>query len=125
MTSIRPPGVVSAFPEPTTPPEPPTRFNKDELVRRSYELAHRVLEVGERTFHRALGRAASVMPEGPVGGLCGMMASSPLSAETLLFGYAQGMFPMDRRGRIVWNCPDPRCVVPLDRLTCLRACRAI
>jgi leucyl/phenylalanyl-tRNA--protein transferase len=105
---------VSLFPPPTS--AQPSAFSKDELVRRGYELAHRALEFGERTFHRALGRAAAAMPEGSVGGLCGMMASLPFTSETILFGYAQGMFPMEKRGRIVWNCPDPRCVVPLDKL---------
>jgi leucyl/phenylalanyl-tRNA--protein transferase len=91
-------------------------FSKDELVRRGYEFAHRALEFGERSFHRALGRVAAVTPEGSVGGLCGMMASLPFTPETILFGYAQGLFPMETRGRIVWNCPDPRCVVPLEQL---------
>jgi leucyl/phenylalanyl-tRNA---protein transferase len=91
-------------------------FSKDELVRRGYEFAHRALEFGERSFHRTLGRMAAVTPEGSVGGLCGMMASLPFTPETILFGYAQGLFPMETRGSIVWNCPDPRCVVPLDKL---------
>ncbi len=106
---------VSIFPPPTSESAPPP-FSKDELVRRGYELAHRALEFGERTFHRALGRAAALMPEGSVGGLCGMMASLPFTSETILFGYAQGLFPMEKRGKIVWSCPDPRCVVPLDQL---------
>lgn len=107
---------VSVFPPPTSESAHPAPFSKDELVRRGYELAHRALEFGERSFHLALGRAASVTPEGSLGGLCGMMASLPFTAETILFGYAQGMFPMEKRGMIVWNCPDPRCVVPLDQL---------
>jgi leucyl/phenylalanyl-tRNA--protein transferase len=48
--------------------------------------------------------------------MCGVMARLPFSPEQILLGYAQGMFPMEKRGEIYWNCPDPRCVVPLDRL---------
>jgi leucyl/phenylalanyl-tRNA--protein transferase len=95
---------------------PPVRFNKDELIRSGYEFLNRAAEFGERTYHRALGRAAAVTPEGPVGGLCGMMAQLPFTPETILLGYAQGMFPMEKRGRIYWHCPDPRCVVPLEKL---------
>jgi leucyl/phenylalanyl-tRNA--protein transferase len=114
MMNSEAPGEVSVFPPPTSESARP--FSREELVRRGYEFAHRALEFSERSFHRALGRAASVTPEGSLGGLCGMMASLPFTAETILFGYAQGMFPMEKRGKIVWNCPDPRCVVPLEQL---------
>jgi leucyl/phenylalanyl-tRNA--protein transferase len=38
-----------------------------------------------------------------------------LDPETLLAGYAQGVFPMaDRHGRIQFYTADPRGVLPLD-----------
>lgn len=94
----------------------PVRFNKEALVRTGYEYMHRALDFGERKYQRALGRAASVTRDGPVGGLCGVMARLPFTPDQILFGYAQGMFPMDKRGQIYWNCPDPRCAVPLEQL---------
>jgi leucyl/phenylalanyl-tRNA---protein transferase len=91
-------------------------FNKEDLVRTGYEYMHRALDFGERKYQRALGRAVSATRDGPVGGLCGVMARLPFTPEQILFGYAQGMFPMDKRGQIYWNCPNPRCAVPLDQL---------
>jgi len=91
-------------------------FNKEKWIQKGYEFLHRAVDFGERSYHRALGRAAAVTPEGAVGGLCGVMARLPFSPEQILLGYAQGMFPMDKRGQIFWNCPDPRCVVPLAQL---------
>jgi leucyl/phenylalanyl-tRNA--protein transferase len=40
-----------------------------------------------------------------------------LTPELLLSAYAQGMFPMAHEdGRIYWYSPDPRAILPLDRL---------
>jgi len=40
-----------------------------------------------------------------------------LSPEVLLSAYAQGVFPMAHEdGRIHWYSPDPRAILPLDRL---------
>jgi leucyl/phenylalanyl-tRNA--protein transferase len=94
----------------------PTRFTKEELLRKGHVFVNRVLDFGQRKYHRALGHAAALTPEGPVGGLCGLTARFPFTSEQILLGYAQGMFPMDKRGQIHWHCPDPRCVVPLDKL---------
>ena len=94
----------------------PAAHAKEELIRKGHVLINRVLDFGQRKYHRALGFAAAAVPEGPVGGLCGLAACFPFSSEHVLLGYAQGMFPMDKRGQIQWYCPDPRCVVPLDHL---------
>ena len=90
-------------------------LNKAELMRKGRVFVHRVLDFGQRKYHRALGHAAAAVPEGPVGGLCGLTARFPFTSEQILLGYAQGMFPMDKRGSIQWTCPDPRCVVLLDK----------
>ncbi len=37
-----------------------------------------------------------------------------LTPELLLYGYAQGIFPMDDEGTIYWYDPDPRALIPLD-----------
>jgi leucyl/phenylalanyl-tRNA--protein transferase len=96
-------------------PAPP-RFNRELLVRKSRAFVNRVLDFSERQYHRALGQAAAVTKEGPIGGLCGLAAQFPFTSEQILLGYAQGMFPMEKRGSIYWHCPDPRCVVPLAQL---------
>lgn len=77
---------------------------------------HRVLDFGERRYHRALGQAAAIAPAGAVGGLCGLIARLPFTPEQILLAYAQGVFPMETRGKIFWHSPDPRCVLPLDQL---------
>lgn len=95
--------------------ETPPRVSKELIIRKGRAAVRRVLDFGQRTYHGALGRAAAVVPEGAVGGMSGLMARFPFTSEHILLGYAQGMFPMDKRGRIQWFCPDPRCVVPLDK----------
>jgi leucyl/phenylalanyl-tRNA--protein transferase len=47
-----------------------------------------------------------------------------LTPELLLSAYAQGMFPMAHEdGRIYWHAPDPRAILPLDRLHTSRSLR--
>jgi leucyl/phenylalanyl-tRNA---protein transferase len=101
---------------PSLPPKADvrSRFDRELLVRKGHAFMHRVLDFGQRNYHLALGHAAALIPEGPVGGLCGLTAKFPFTSEQILLGYAQGMFPMDKRGSIGWYCPDPRCVLPLD-----------
>lgn len=91
------------------------RFTKEMLVQKGTHFMYRVLDFGQRKYHRALGRAAAVVPEGPIGGLCGLLARMPFTPEQILLGYAQGAFPMDKRGHIEWHCPDPRCALPLEK----------
>ena len=38
-----------------------------------------------------------------------------LSADDLIYGYMNGIFPMaDADGTIYWYAPDPRAIIPLD-----------
>ncbi len=37
-----------------------------------------------------------------------------LSPQLLIYGYAQGIFPMAEDGQIYWYDPDPRAIIPLD-----------
>jgi leucyl/phenylalanyl-tRNA--protein transferase len=103
---------AEAPPAPASPA--PSRFDPEPLIRKGRSFMFRALDFGQRKYHRALGRAAAVVPEGLVGGLCGLTARFPFTSEQILLGYAQGMFPMDKRGQVHWYCPDPRCVVPLE-----------
>lgn len=97
-------------------PAAPSRLNREQLLRKGHAFVNRVLDFGQRKYHRALGHAAAVTPEGPIGGLCGLAAQFPFTSEQILLSYAQGMFPMEKRGAIYWHCPEPRCVLPLDKL---------
>jgi leucyl/phenylalanyl-tRNA--protein transferase len=57
-------------------------------------------------------------------GVCGIGAD--LAPGTLLAAYRRGLFPMhlDRRGRVLgWWSPDPRGVLPLERLVVSRSLR--
>ena len=77
---------------------------------------HRVVERALRKSQRALGYAAAALPDGPVGGTCIIYDRMPLTPELLLMGYSQGLFPMDFSGTLRWQSPDPRSVLPLERL---------
>jgi leucyl/phenylalanyl-tRNA---protein transferase len=64
----------------------------------------------------ALSRALSFPPpEHAVEGL--VAVGGDLSPERLLLAYRSGIFPWYDDGLpILWHSPDPRCVMPLDRL---------
>ena len=50
------------------------------------------------------------------------MSHMNLTPELLLTAYAQGIFPMAHEdGRIYWYSPDPRAILPLDRLHASRS----
>jgi leucyl/phenylalanyl-tRNA--protein transferase len=59
-----------------------------------------------------------------VGGL--LAVGGDLSAERLLRAYRSGIFPWYDEGLpIMWHSPDPRCVLPLDRLHVGRTLRRV
>ena len=44
-----------------------------------------------------------------------MQGSTPLTAETLIYAYASGAFPMaEETGEIFWYSPDPRAIIPIQ-----------
>ena len=44
-----------------------------------------------------------------------MEESTPLTAETLVYAYASGVFPMaEESGEIFWYSPDPRAIIPIQ-----------
>ena len=62
--------------------------------------------------------AAAVGPGEVVG------TGADLEPGTILAAYRQGIFPMPvRRGRLAWWSPDPRTIVPLDRVPVSRSLR--
>jgi leucyl/phenylalanyl-tRNA---protein transferase len=64
----------------------------------------------------ALGRALTFPPvDDAEDGL--LAVGGDLSPERLLLAYRSGIFPWyDERLPILWHSPDPRCVLPIDRL---------
>ena len=51
---------------------------------------------------------------------------SPLHAETLIYAYAQGYFPMaDELKGLQWFNPDPRAIIPLDTYKPAKSLRPI
>lgn len=52
---------------------------------------------------------------------------SELTPDVLVAAYAQGYFPMDYDGEILWFSPDPRAILPLESFhaakTLLQTCR--
>jgi leucyl/phenylalanyl-tRNA--protein transferase len=73
----------------------------------------------------ALGRALAFPPvEEAEDGL--LAVGGDLSSERLLLAYRSGIFPWyDERVPILWHSPDPRCVLPLDRLHVGRTLRRV
>jgi leucyl/phenylalanyl-tRNA--protein transferase len=73
----------------------------------------------------ALGRPlAFPPPEDAEGGL--VAVGGDLSPERLLLAYRSGIFPWYEEGLpILWHSPDPRCVLPLDRLHVGRSLRRV
>jgi len=44
-----------------------------------------------------------------------MEESTPITAETLVYAYASGVFPMaEETGEIFWYSPDPRAIIPIQ-----------
>jgi leucyl/phenylalanyl-tRNA---protein transferase len=43
--------------------------------------------------------------------------SEDFTSDILINAYSQGYFPMaEEKGEIYWHCPDPRAVIPLDKI---------
>jgi leucyl/phenylalanyl-tRNA--protein transferase len=91
-------------------------LSTERMGGRGQEFVRRAFNFGQRQYHAALGHAARLVPDGLIGGLCGITARFPFTSEQILLAYAQGLFPMEKRGQLVWECPDPRCVLPLAEL---------
>ena len=79
----------------------------------------RLLELSQRGLgrvQRALGRVSTLLPPTPLGALCGVFDSLPLTTENVLLGYAQGIYAMDFHGKVRWHCPPERFIIYLKEL---------
>lgn len=85
-------------------------------LEKSRELLGRLYVRGPTKAQRLLGSASAALSDNPLIGLCGVNDRLPLSAEQMIFGYSQGLFPMDRGGKLRWHCPEPRFVLYLSEL---------
>jgi leucyl/phenylalanyl-tRNA--protein transferase len=85
-------------------------------LQKGRDLLNRLYVVGPTKCQRWLGAASAVLTQNPLIGLCGVNDTMPLSAQQMIFGYTQGLFPMDRGGKLRWQAPDPRFVLFLDEL---------
>jgi leucyl/phenylalanyl-tRNA--protein transferase len=85
-------------------------------LEQSRELLGRLYTRGPFKAQRLLGSASAALSDNPLIGLCGVNDRLPLSAEQMIFGYSQGLFPMDRCGKLRWQCPEPRFVLYLSEL---------
>ena len=55
-----------------------------------------------------------------------MENDNPLSAQSLVYAYAQGYFPMaDEQNGLQWFNPDPRAIIPLDTYKPAKSLRPI
>jgi leucyl/phenylalanyl-tRNA--protein transferase len=79
-------------------------------------LLGRLYARGPTKAQRLLGSASVALSDNPLIGLCGVSDRLPLTAEQMIFGYSQGLFPMDRGGKLRWHCPEPRFVLYLSEL---------
>jgi leucyl/phenylalanyl-tRNA--protein transferase len=77
---------------------------------------HQLRDKGFVRIQRLIGRASTLLPPTPLGGLCGVFDMLPLTAENMLLGYAQGIYAMDVGGRVRWHCPPERFVIYLKDL---------
>lgn len=85
-------------------------------LERGRGLLRKAITRGSMNAARLLGAASARLPPNRFGGLCGIAEAAPPTAEHVLLGYAQCLFPMDFRGKLRWHCPDPRFVLYLSEL---------
>jgi leucyl/phenylalanyl-tRNA--protein transferase len=74
---------------------------------------------------RVLGRALAFPPvDDAEDGL--LAVGGDLSPERLILAYSSGIFPWYGAGQpILWHSPDPRCVIPTDRVHVGRSLRRV
>jgi leucyl/phenylalanyl-tRNA---protein transferase len=85
-------------------------------LQRGRELLRNAYQGVSPRARRLLGFASTRLTSNPFDGLCGVQDGVPLSAAQMILGYSQGLFPMDKAGKLRWHCPDPRFVLQLSEL---------
>jgi leucyl/phenylalanyl-tRNA---protein transferase len=71
---------------------------------------------GSVRLQRLIGRATTLLPPSPYGGLCGVFDTLPLTVENVLLGSAQGIYALEFNGTVRWHCPPERFVIYLREL---------
>lgn len=97
----------------------PRDLSWEGAIGKLHQAGERLRELRDTGFvrvQRVLGRASTRLPPTPLGALCGVADTFPLTAENLLLGYAQGLFSMDRDGEVRWHCPPERFIIYLSEL---------
>lgn len=87
-----------------------------DRLERGLSLLSAAREHGEGKLQRLLGRASTLLTHNPLGGNCGIADGLPLTADQMILGYMQGLFPMDEGGKLRWRYPYPRFALRLDEL---------
>jgi leucyl/phenylalanyl-tRNA---protein transferase len=85
-------------------------------IHKGRELLRNVCQGASPRARRLLAFASTRLTDNPFDGLCGVQDGVPLNAAQMILGYSQGLFPMDKDGKLRWHCPDPRFVLQLSEL---------
>ena len=85
-------------------------------LRQSQAQLRELRDRGTVRVQRLLGRASTLLPPSPFGGVCGVFDTLPLSVENVLLGFAQGIYAMESDGEVRWHCPPERFVLYLQEL---------
>jgi leucyl/phenylalanyl-tRNA--protein transferase len=98
-----------------------TRHAAEVVCRRNMDLARQVRPVEPPPSRWAFGDVSTADPGEELLGV-----GADLEPGTILAAYRAGLFPMpfSRRGPVGWWSPNPRGVLPLDRLKVSRSLRA-
>jgi leucyl/phenylalanyl-tRNA--protein transferase len=104
----------------TEPPSAPARqlswSHAVSHLRQSRAQLRELRDRGTVRVQRLIGRASTLLPPSPFGGLCGVFDTLPLSVENVLLGFAQGIYAMESHGTVRWHCPPERFVLYLQEL---------
>jgi leucyl/phenylalanyl-tRNA---protein transferase len=97
----------------------PRDLTWESALGKLHQTGGKLRELRDKGFvrvQRVLGNASTRLPPTPLGALCGVADTFPLTAENVLLGYAQGLFAMDIDGKVRWHCPPERFIVYLNEL---------
>jgi leucyl/phenylalanyl-tRNA---protein transferase len=95
------------------------RMSWAEAVGKVQKAGGRLFELRDKALgrvQRVMGTVSTRLPPTPLGAICGVFDTFPLTAENVLLGYGQGIFAMDFDGTVRWHCPPERFVVYLKEL---------
>jgi leucyl/phenylalanyl-tRNA--protein transferase len=85
-------------------------------LQQSRERLRELRNRGTVRVQRLMGRATTLLPPSPYGGMCGVFDTLPLTVENVLLGGAQGIYALEVNGTVRWHCPPERFVIYLREL---------